>query len=52
MSEQENDPFSEKEESTQKDKFVNVLAYVPFLNIFLLYTSDKEKLAHPKYTAQ
>ncbi len=32
------DDFENEEEFTNKDKFNNVLAYVPFLNIWLLFT--------------
>lgn len=44
---------SETEEITNKDKFNNVLAYVPFLNVFLLFTENKNtKNQDKRYTRQ
>lgn len=44
---------SETEDITNKDKFNNVLAYVPFLNVFLLFTENKNtKNQDKRYTRQ
>lgn len=44
---------NEEEEITNKDKFNNVLAYVPFLNIWLLFTENTgTKKVNKRYTRQ
>lgn len=43
----------EEEILTNKDKFNNVLSYVPFLNIFLLFNQkETTKLSDQKYSRQ
>lgn len=43
----------EEEILTNKDKFNNVLSYVPFLNIFLLFNQkETTKLSEQKYSRQ
>lgn len=47
--------FENKEENevTQKDRFNSVLAYIPFLNIWLLYTENlSSKKITQKYVSQ
>lgn len=49
------DEFENKEENeiTPKDKFNNVLAYIPFLNIWLLFTENTgTKKVNKRYTRQ
>jgi len=35
------DDFENNEEFTNKDKFNNVLSYIPFLNLWLLFTENQ-----------
>lgn len=44
---------SEDIQKTNKEKFYNVLAYIPFLNLFLLFTNwEKIKNENKKYFTQ